>query len=627
MPRKKSEEKTDFFNKPKKKECFSIKTSLKSVLLDPEKNLPIIEKLTFDCQEIVTRTYLFLRLFILYKFYEDEEMYIVNRTFILHCIRTLGVKSKVGDRFQCKNKKIQLELDDFYEKEFKSLIPNKEKFSLINKYPFTTYLADQMITAFNVNLKEHFIDRFRRFINITQPEELSKKENFKLSNQLKNSILHDNISQECPKGYRWYANQIRFFYLPQEYEKSFNYDVEVDPQKYLYYTIDMNRIIEGKNNNIDIEISNEPDEKKKEELRKTKKKLYQPIPLRTNNVPGFITLDSVAIISNFNIENRSKLKEHIKQNSKFIFSQIFDLNNKVFKQPGYEFSSVQTDGISLNIIFKKIGRKYGTQNEKTEDTYLKDLSKETLNKLKKKKVVVIDPGKKSLAQMMDEDGNTLRYTAVQRKFEIGSKRNEEIMLIEKSKTNVQELEDKLSDENCKTVNYEKFKNYIRKKYETIDEISEFYRRELFRKQRFRTYTNKQRSEDKFINNVEKVFGKKEDNIYYCGDWSQTHLKHQPSTLGKGMRKIFKQRGLDLFLINECNTSKLCHKCHSELKNYNGKHHVKYCDNKCISLDSRKHTFINRDINACYNMIYLVKQWLNNGTRDPLFTKQISAFTE
>ena len=43
---------------------------------------------------------------------------------------------------------------------------------------------------------------------------------------------------------------------------------------------------------------------------------------------------------------------------------------------------------------------------------------------------------------------------------------------------------------------------------------------MFRKLKFRTSLYLKKSEDKFLNNIEKMYGKKEDIVIGYGDWSQ-----------------------------------------------------------------------------------------------------------
>jgi len=71
-------------------------------------------------------------------------------------------------------------------------------------------------------------------------------------------------------------------------------------------------------------------------------------------------------------------------------------------------------------------------------------------------------------------------------------------------------ENTLTDYDSKTVYYEKFKDFIREKHKVNNLVSIFYQNKLFRKLKFRTHIYLRKSEDKFLNNIEKTYGKKED---------------------------------------------------------------------------------------------------------------------
>ena len=73
-----------------------VKTSLKSILKDYETNFPIINNLVLECNEIVIRTYQFIRLFILHKYYKNETIPKLDKDTILYFIRAGGIRDKRG---------------------------------------------------------------------------------------------------------------------------------------------------------------------------------------------------------------------------------------------------------------------------------------------------------------------------------------------------------------------------------------------------------------------------------------------------------------------------------------------------------------------------------------------------
>ena len=153
------------------------------------------------------------------------------------------------------------------------------------------------LNTLNNNIKEHFITRIRRFMNVFAPIDLSIDENKKIFNIVKNLILLDTID-EIPDEIKEWSKWIRNNFLPIEYEKLFGYDCKVNPSKYFYYTIKMNEEIENKNLNCNDKI-----------------KLFQPIPLRNSIIPHYITLDANGVLSIFGDEGESRLGHKINENN------------------------------------------------------------------------------------------------------------------------------------------------------------------------------------------------------------------------------------------------------------------------------------------------------------------------
>src|SRR5690606_3312610 len=95
---------------------------------------------------------------------------------------------------------------------------------------------------------------------------------------------------------------------------------------------------------------------------------------------------------------------------------------------------------------------------------------------------------------------------------------------------------------------------------------EFYLHPFMRKLKWNGYINRQRSEDKMINQIKKHFGDPEDTVIAIGDWSSNghHMRGKEPTKGKGMRTIFKKAGYRIFLVNEYRTSERCYNCHEKM---------------------------------------------------------------
>lgn len=63
---------------PSKPNFSVIKTSLRSILKDYDINFPIINQLVIDCHQLVTRTYQFIRLYLLNQYFKNQPLTLVT---------------------------------------------------------------------------------------------------------------------------------------------------------------------------------------------------------------------------------------------------------------------------------------------------------------------------------------------------------------------------------------------------------------------------------------------------------------------------------------------------------------------------------------------------------------------
>jgi hypothetical protein len=110
---------------------------------------------------------------------------------------------------------------------------------------------------------------------------------------------------------------------------------------------------------------------------------------------------------------------------------------------------------------------------------------------------------------------------------------------------------------------------------------------------------------------------------------------------KKFRRIFKNAGYKVFLINEFRTSKLCNCCHQELDKFltraSSKPRDKKKNKKTLVNGLLKHTVSNpegelnqiplctiihnRDKNAVQNMLYIVEHIKKTGSRPEAYTRK------
>ena len=611
MKGKKKKLKDEFkeFRNNDKSAYKTFKIPLKTILLNRDTIQPDVNNLVFEMNDLVIHTYQFIRLYVLNCYTNKQSLPELDEIFISYCIKSLGTRDNRGKK--CKDTELLEKLDKFYQEEYQPLL-NHEKTNLKNTTFLLPYLATQIHTSLHNNFQEHFIQHFLRFINKTTNEITEDKATLF---QFKKQLLELNETDEIFSN--WKLAHLHNI-LPTEIKKSIHYDIKVRPFEYLNGMLYMNSVLEKQEN-----------------------KLFQPLPLRNNIIPKHIILDTASIINLFcpekdkdgNKVKKGELLSNVKENQNEVWSNFLDLKNKIFKNKHYQFhNQIQTDGISCCLLFirkdlkdKKWGNKVPVLQE--QDFYnIEDLSKEQLDTLKERNIVGCDPGKRSLVYMMDKNGNKLQYTAPQRKRESKAKTNQRILLQEKKKHNIIQKETELSFQNSKSVDYNKFKLYLVEKDKLNKETTEFYKRETWRKMKFRQYSYGKKSVDTFLNKIKETFG--ENILIGYGNWSRsTQMKHFMPTMNKGLRKLIHKK-YDTITINECNTSKKCCDCNNDLGYYKDKEGKKVfrllvCSN-CVSCENKKIVFRTRDANSSINIMKLTSCWIEKQERPLCF--QISSFT-
>ena len=603
MGKKKKKDTFQEFRSADKSAYTTIKTTLKTVLHNHKEVLPVITNLVFEMNDLMIHSYQFIRLYILKCYNDNQPLPEINEKFILYCIKVLGEKTNTGRKE--KDTSMLDTLQEFYDTEYQPLL-NHEKTPLKNKSNMLPYLATQLHTSLSNNTQEHFIQHFLRFINKTTKDITEDKA---VLFKFKKQLLECNEETDAIFD-EWKRTHLHNI-LPENIKKSVHYGVKVSPFDYLKGMLYMNAVLEKEDH-----------------------KLFQPLPLRNNIIPKHIILDTACVVNLFSLEGKTKteLFKAIKENQYDVWNNLLNLQHKTFKSKHYQFHyQIQTDGISCSLLFirkdlkdKKWGSKVPTLQEQDFHN-IEDLSIEQLDTLKDRNIVGCDPGKHSLVYMMDSQGNKLQFTASQRKIESYGKRNERILLQEKKRNNIIEKETHLSSKNSKSVDYEKFKVFLVEKDKLNKETTEFYKRDVWRKMKFRQYSYGKKSIDTFLNKIKETFG--ENVLIGYGNWSRnTQMKHIMPTMNKGLRKLIHKK-YDTITINEYYTSQKCCECYTDLKHCKDKkgkeiYRLFHCSN-CVSSKNKNIVFRTRDKNSAISIMKLTKEWIETQTRPSEFQRQAS----
>ena len=293
---------------------------------------------------------------------------------------------------------------------------------------------------------------------------------------------------------------------------------------------------------------------------------------------------------------------------------------------------------------KNKSKKNKKNNE--EFVYLDDIELDVLKEQCGDGYIVIDPGKRDLFTAMDKDQRMLQYSNRQHRFRTKKDKYERILLNHKKRLGITKLEESVSEEYTqRTVDAERFLMFfllesvfsflyllsyttctrfasiIKRRAAVDDELLVLYSDPKFRQYRWYGYLERKRADDNMLNQVEKTFGKNIVVLY--GDWSQRQqMRYFAPTPNKRIKRKLAER-FRVYNLDEYRTSKLYWKTslagnNLSYKDKTGKtrkiHAVKTFKNGNVT------ECINRDRNACLNMLKLVGSYLETGEWLPEYTR-------
>jgi hypothetical protein len=259
---------------------------------------------------------------------------------------------------------------------------------------------------------------------------------------------------------------------------------------------------------------------------------------------------------------------------------------------------IRTDGVSCSLIFHKtdengIPLKKPSSSEQKQQSkerkkmeYIEDVHITPL--MKHKKIVTIDPNKYDMISAMKEDHEYgcnkknckelgckkyiyFEYTRGRRnkdrKKEKADKKRKELLKEKIGGKTIEQIQSELSNYNSKTCNFREFMKYQQKKIEINRILYEHYKNEIYRILNFRNHVNTKRSESLMLNRFKEIMGSPNDIIIILGDYSDTGLAGTPPSITIKLRKLFKDAGYNVFLIDEYNTSKTCSCCGNKVESF------------------------------------------------------------
>ena len=590
---------------------------------------------------ITTNSYFLLRLWVLQKYHNNQEIPIITEDTIRMSMKSL-VKASAGPKPKGNNLALLQEFQNIGNSIF-TLQDGKNLSAILD------YYATTMITAIENNIKMHFIDYIKRFVNsyfknIYQNELQNKefkKQFYKELQQVKNDIINDAEILTCDEKYHNWLNDNRYKIVPENYDTSYFYDIKVNPQKYLKHMIFMNL-----------------------QLEKANTKMFQFFPLQTHLIPRHIQIDTKSLVELLIDTDKKQYFDNIETNKEKLWNTFFKLHH----MNKYVFDyTIITDGYSVSLRFlhtdfvneeriKKDKMKNGKklmkgltdeekeikkqekqvqQNKlKEENRKRRELEKKEKKETKKEvlhefpyidevskdfldgKHLFIDPGKRTLLTMMDDDGNYFSYTNKQRIKETKRIKYSSLLKNYKDKQHITEIENTLSLFNSKTCDIEKFKEYIKEKLKVNDAIATLYQDEKYRKYKWYSYINKKRTEDNMLNKIENKYGK--DIKIIIGDWSiGKQMRNFISTPNLAIKRKLNTR-FEVYNIDEFRTSCLNYKTEELCNNLYlpDKRNIERKMHSILTfkMENKRKGCINRDKNGCKNIQKVFNHYIETGQR-------------
>lgn len=356
----------------------TVKCPLSSIIKD-EKNTSIIFDAMMRTHKLVIHTYQFIRLWILDKYYKKEDIPNIDENLIKMVFKALTLESS-GPKPKGTNLSLYSEFIQFYNTIYKDL-GYKNKIDGKNLSQILGYMAVDMLTNIENNIRMHFIKYVKRFVNssfkiqnnkiVEETEKGQKTETRKQLNkdlyEIKEDLLNNTLNSN--EKYHEWINQHRNNIFPKEFKNSYEFDIQNNPQKYFKAMIYMCL-----------------------EIEKQETKSFQFFPSRTDIIAKYIPIDTKSIVELFIDENKNDYLTDIENTKDELWKVYFNLEHPIFKQKYYNFDyRISTDCMAVSIqlihtdfIQKEKDKKANMKNKKQElKIKCKDMSQEEKEQYKK----------------------------------------------------------------------------------------------------------------------------------------------------------------------------------------------------------------------------------------------------
>jgi hypothetical protein len=533
-----------------------------------------------------------------------------------------------------------------------------------------------------------FFDYIKRYINSYFKylyQDQIKNKNFKKQlyreiNFVKNDIINNTLT--CDVKYHSWLNENRYKIVPEIFENSYYYDIKVTPYKYLkpmiFMCSELEKIERKSFQFFPIQTNTIPRHIQVD--TKALVELFIDTEKHQKLLDVWITEEKLIDKGKNQGKPKNKTKGDlyncIEQNKEFIWNTFFNIthtrNNYVFDY------TIITDGYATSLRFlhkdfvneqkcknekKKAGKKALQGLTKEEKDKIKEENKilqkekakqkrlENKNKPKKSKKeekqenpefpyidevpkelleekqhIFIDPGKRTLFSMMDDEGKYFSYTNRQYIKETKRLKYQSLLKNHKDKIGITEIEEGLNKYNSKTCNIEKFQEYIIAKIKVNEKLVPLYQELKFRQYKWYRYINKKRTEDNMVNKIVNKYSK--DHIIIIGDWSigkqmRNFISTPNLTLKRKLREHFKVYNIDEFRTSclSYKTEELCENLYLKFKKDPKQKERKIYSILTYQMENNRKGCFNRDKNGCKNIQKVFNYYMETGERPEKYKRE------
>ena len=269
--------------------------------------------------------------------------------------------------------------------------------------------------------------------------------------------------------------------------------------------------------------------------------------------------------------------------------------------------------------------KKSKKQEKQDNPEFRYIDEVPKNELEGKHIF-IDPGKRSLFSMMDDDGNFFSYTNKMYLKETKRLKYQTLLGNYRKKIGIIEIEDTLKKYNSKSCDIEKFKEYITSKISANKKLIPLYQDLKFRKYKWYGYINKKRTEDNMVNKIAEKYSK--DHIIVIGDWSigkqmRNFISTPNLTLKRKLQTTFKVYNIDEFRTSclSYKTEEVCENLYLKFKKDEKQKDRKIHSILTYQMENNRKGCINRDRNGCKNIQKVFNSYMDTGERPEKYRRE------